>query len=94
MGVSSGCLACVNIATNGKRWRNLAHAGARVARFDRRAYFNHECPRPMNRFRSSSGAAIKMMQSTNLRNRDHPAFRWMLDSTWYRSVAFQRKMSA
>ncbi len=45
-------------------------------------------------FKNSSRAAIAMMQTADLRNRDHLSFGWMLDSTWYRSVAFQRKMSA
>ena len=52
--------------------------------------------RPMqtSRLESSSGAAIEMMQTTDSRNRDHLSFRWMLDSTRYRSVTFQRKMRA
>ena len=35
-----------------------------------------------------------MMQTADLRNRDHLSFRWMLDSTWLRCITFQRKMSA
>jgi len=34
------------------------------------------------------------MQATDLRDGDHLALGWMLDSTWNRSIAFKREMSS
>ena len=59
-----------------------------------RAYISLESTTPASQFEHSSRTAIAMMQTADLRNRDHHSFKWMLDSTWHRSVAFQRKMRA
>jgi len=94
MGVPRGELAYTRAANSGERLRNegvLAPEspglrGTRVLQ-----------PRQLtqaNWFKSSGRAAIAMMQTADLWNRDRPSFGWMLDSTWYRSIAFQRKMSA
>ena len=42
----------------------------------------------------SGGPRVSVMQTADLRNRDHLSFGWMLDSTWHRCITFQRKMSA
>ncbi len=76
-GVPGGGLACVRVAIYGKRTRNTGppareSPGLPYARND------HDRPAQMNSFRRSSGAAIEMMQSTNLRNRDHlAAVQWL-----------------
>ncbi len=58
------------------------------------AYFDRRWSTQADRFRCSSRAAIAMMQTADFRYGDHLSFRRMLDSTWHRCVAFQRKMSA
>ncbi len=94
MGVPRGELAYTRAANSGECLRNegvLAPEspglrGTRVLQ-----------PRQLtqaNWFKSSGRAAIARMQTADFWNRDRPSFGWMLDSTWYRSIAFQRKMSA
>ena len=59
-----------------------------------RVYFDLGWPTQPISFKSSSRAAIAMVQTADLRYGDHLSFRWMLDSTWHRCVTFQREMSA
>ena len=42
----------------------------------------------------SGGPGVSMMQPTNLRNDDHLALGWTLDSAWHGRIAFQREMRA
>ena len=81
-----------------RQWRGyregkpFARADLRI--LDGRADFDLGWPTQTISFKNSSRAAIAMMQTADLRNRDHLSFRWMLDSTWHRCITFQRKVSA
>ncbi len=80
---------------NGRDSRNVGRGGATAHPIWRmRAHSNLGWSTQISGFESSSRAAIAMMQTADLRNRDHLSFRWVLHSTWNRCITFKRKMSA
>ena len=50
------------------------------------------CPSELESTTISGGPRVSVMQAANPRNRDHAAFRWVLDSAGHRRVPIERKM--